>query len=848
MEPRARRALQAALPSYEVEGELGRGAFGVVYAARHTQLGRDVAIKVLPQVFAADEGVRARFVAEAQMVASLDHPHIVPVYDYVEDDEACMLIMERCATSVGDRFKEHGVATDEACAAVLSCLAALDLAHSRGVLHRDVKPENLMLDMKGTVKLADFGIARALDSDIRHTKTGMVVGTPAYMSPEQVRGDQLTGASDVYSVAMMAYELLTGTLPFPVTSAVTGLLAHHLTTEPIPLLSTRPELPQAIGEVIDRALTKSLDHRHATAVEFASDLSGACVRSFGSGWLRRRGFTLHWPDIVAENERPSNGRPAGTTGTITVHAMNEPHDVISPADALADWNDTLLAGGSPTENDETTTTGSTHPSRVASGVTPTDPPSGAPRDPGMSGTPTAPAPPAPPTRDATVVDTSVADGDGNRLVWTLGAVATLLVIAIVALLVVRSSGGEDSARGSDVDDAAPLDEFPTSISPIDAGPTTIISPTVVPTTVVATTVVATTVTGEPAAPVESVADTTLPVIPPVDDPADFSNRPASYVPQDARSALAPTPCPLDQPKVACIHAGVGVLDDTTGVINVSFFTQGFIPELEPAGDHVHFYFDTTVDGDEQAAGTGSAVAQYKPWDLPFDIVELQGDNGRTMFTVADARAADARYLCVIVATANQVALPGTGNCAPFFQTWDLETLARQVERIPGTFIGRCAIGVTAIVPDGWRSADLVAEPPPAAAGRLFPTDAKAEGVLQDLVDVGGVLYADGNLADGTQADLTASIFPGDYRIGSNPQQVADQLRLSGVDVGATSTEFIGGRPVLTSSTTRDALVSKRYFLPDFGYVIELDVTLDPGSVATVADRIADTVVGCALAE
>ncbi|MEP6297024.1 MAG: serine/threonine-protein kinase, partial [Ilumatobacter sp.] len=505
MEPRARRALQAALPSYDVEGELGRGAFGVVYAARHTQLGREVAIKVLPRIFAADDDVRARFVDEAKMVASLDHPHIVPVYDYVEDDEACMLIMERCVASVGDRFKDVGVATDEACAAVLSCLAALDFAHSRGVLHRDVKPENLMLDTKGVVKLADFGIARALDNDVRRTKTGMVVGTPAYMSPEQVRGDELTGASDVYSVAMMAYELLTGTLPFPVTSAVTGLLAHHLATEPIPLLSTRPELPKAIGEVVDRALTKSLEHRHSTAADLASDLSRACVRSFGSGWLRRRGFTLHWPDMVAENERPSDGRPVGTGGTITVQAANEPHDVISPASALTDRNDTLIGRGSPSEGDAPPIAPPIPPP-VGWGPTPVDPPPGAPRGPAMPAAPTSPAPPAPPTRDVEVARAAGPDGGRSRLVAALGAVAVVLVVAIVALLVVRSGDEDDSADGSEVDTSAPVSASPVAVDPDDVGPSSV-APGVDPTTDVATT--------EP--PSVSVAVTTLPLVAPVDD-------------------------------------------------------------------------------------------------------------------------------------------------------------------------------------------------------------------------------------------------------------------------------------------------------------------------------------------
>ena len=275
MTDEARASLERALPAYEIAERLGEGAFGVVYEGRHTQLGRPVAIKQLPKMYAEDDNVRERFVAEAQMVASLDHPHVVPVYDFVESEGSRYLIMERCEGSISDKFKSEGIVTDEACAAVLACLAGLDVAHARGLLHRDVKPENLMYDAKGVVKLADFGIARDTGTDTRRTATGMIVGTPAYMSPEQCRGDNLTPASDIYSVGMMAYELLTGGLPFPESDSVNGLLAHHLVTEPLPMLAARPELPGSIGEVIDRSLSKDLDIRYSSAEEFARALARA---------------------------------------------------------------------------------------------------------------------------------------------------------------------------------------------------------------------------------------------------------------------------------------------------------------------------------------------------------------------------------------------------------------------------------------------------------------------------------------------------------------------------------------------------------------------------------------------
>ncbi|MBV8296623.1 MAG: protein kinase, partial [Acidimicrobiia bacterium] len=138
-------AVATTLPLYEVEGELGHGAWGVVLAGRHRQLGRDVAIKQLPRSFGADPAVRSRFIAEARLLASLDHPHVVPLYDFVEHDGLCLLVMERLnGGTLWSRARGGGVTAPHACALVLAALSALHYAHQRGVLHRDVKPENLM--------------------------------------------------------------------------------------------------------------------------------------------------------------------------------------------------------------------------------------------------------------------------------------------------------------------------------------------------------------------------------------------------------------------------------------------------------------------------------------------------------------------------------------------------------------------------------------------------------------------------------------------------------------------------------------------------------------------------------
>ncbi len=809
MEARALQALQAALPAYEVGSELGRGAFGVVYAAHHTQLGRDVAIKVLPQVFATDGTVRERFVDEAKVVASLEHPHIVPVYDYVEDEHACMLIMERCAASVGDRFKDRGIATDEACAAVLACLAALDLAHARGVLHRDVKPENLMLDAKGVVKLADFGIARALDTEVRHTKTGMIIGTPAYMSPEQVRGDELGAASDVYSVAVMAYELLAGTLPFPATPSALELLTHHLSTQPLPLVSARPELPGAVGAVVDQALSKSLEERPDSAADFASELSKACVRSFGSGWLRRRGFTLHWPDMVAENERPSSGSAVGSTDTITVQALSEPHEVLGPDDAFARWNDTLLERA---VDPETTRPNVSQPPPPTPGtLRPTQP-----SQPSPPAAPRAHTSPPPPN------ERSSETGGRKTAIWTLCGLATVLLVAIAGFLLLTRDDATDQQPVSDDADTVPTEgSAPQTTSAGAVGEATQSPVTVTPNTVAE---------AEPESEAENA------------DPMPRSDRPETYDATDASDPMLPTPCPDGQERVACIHSGVTV--DEAGILSLDFFTEGFMPGLA-AGEHrVHFFLDTEVDGDEIAAGSTSPVGMYKAWGQPFEITTSQAADGGEMFTLSDAEAADARYLCIIVADPDGGAIPQSGNCAPIFQAWDPATLDRQSARIPGVYIGRCAARVTAVVPTNWSAADLGLESPAEVADRIFASDDAAESFLQNVVDGGGVLYAAGPNTDGGQVDLTVTILDGDYRIGSNPTQVVAELSANGITLADTDSEVIGGRLVPTSTTRNDTDATKRYYISDFGYVIELVFVLDAEAPTDIADRIADTVLGC----
>jgi len=290
----AQTPVQSALPSYEVGGELGRGAMGVVLAGRHRQLERDVAIKQLPAAFAADEEVRHRFGQEARTLASLAHPHIVPVYDYVEREGLCLLVMEALpGGTLWDRFTGEGVTMATACTAVLATCAGLHFAHQRGVLHRDVKPENLMFAADRTLKITDFGIAQVFGGDETVTTIdGSVIGTPAYMAPEQAEGSACGPPADVYATGTVLYEMLSGSLPFSIEGSSFEVLERRVHEDPVPLSDVAPSVPGPLAAVAMRAIARDPDDRYASAEAFGVALAEAATQSFGSGWLGRADLTL----------------------------------------------------------------------------------------------------------------------------------------------------------------------------------------------------------------------------------------------------------------------------------------------------------------------------------------------------------------------------------------------------------------------------------------------------------------------------------------------------------------------------------------------------------------------------
>lgn len=290
----------AALPAYEVGGELGHGGWGIVLAGRHRTLGRPVAIKQLPPAFATDPGIRRRFTAEGQLLASLDHPHVVPVYDFVEHDGLCLLVMELLpGGTVWNRFTRTGFNAHAAVAVALACAAGLTAAHNRSILHRDIKPENLLFAASGAIKVTDFGIAKVIGGDqTLATKAGDVLGTPSYIAPEQARGGELTPATDVYALATMLYELLAGELPFPPADDAMALLFMHAFDEPTPLQETAPAVPDPIADVVMRGLATDPTLRYPSAEAFGIALASASTGRWGPGWLTTEGIPVMGADTI----------------------------------------------------------------------------------------------------------------------------------------------------------------------------------------------------------------------------------------------------------------------------------------------------------------------------------------------------------------------------------------------------------------------------------------------------------------------------------------------------------------------------------------------------------------------
>lgn len=259
---------------YHVTGQIGRGATGIVYKAIDQTLDREVAIKVLNPDSAGTE-VMKRFRAEATTLARLNHPEIATIYELLPTETDLLMVMEFVRGDTLEKFATRlsPMAPDRAAYLVDKILSGLEYAHRVGIVHRDMKPANVMVTDLGGVKIMDFGIARVRGAE-HMTIDGALMGTPAYMAPEQVLGHEVDGRADLYAVGVMFYRLMAGALPFAADTAI-GMLQQQVTNVPTALHVHRTDLPDWCETIVQRALAKSPDDRFQTAEEFRAALSRA---------------------------------------------------------------------------------------------------------------------------------------------------------------------------------------------------------------------------------------------------------------------------------------------------------------------------------------------------------------------------------------------------------------------------------------------------------------------------------------------------------------------------------------------------------------------------------------------
>jgi serine/threonine protein kinase len=314
---------------YTILRMLGKGGMAVVYLARETHLARNVAIKVLPPELTFGHGVE-RFKREAKTAAALDHANIIPVYRVSTEGTLFWYAMKYLeGQSLEQVLKDRGKLTLDLTIRILRQVAdALDYAHERKVVHRDMKPANVMLDAKNRVIVTDFGIAKAL-SEGTLTASGSVIGTPYFMSPEQGMGKMVSGASDQYSVGVMAYRMLAGHVPFEGDSAI-DVLHKHCMVQPPPLENAAPGLPRHVYLAVHRALDKKAEHRFETVGAFVDAMQSADALGAGGPALSLGGTGAGDATLVVPTGGFSNADLATTPMPSMARSMPGMADPVTP--------------------------------------------------------------------------------------------------------------------------------------------------------------------------------------------------------------------------------------------------------------------------------------------------------------------------------------------------------------------------------------------------------------------------------------------------------------------------------------------------------------------------------------
>jgi len=505
---------------YEIKSELGRGGMSTVYLAYDPNVDRTVAVKLLPREFLHHKEFRARFNREARIIAALEHSAIVPIYDFGEAEGQPYFVMRHMSGgSLADTLDKGPITVEEAAKIIERIGSALQYAHSNGVIHRDLKPGNILFDQFGTAYLADFGIARLEETGA--TLTGSVfMGTPAYMSPEQVQAvHDIDGRADIYALGVILYEMLTGIKPYSAKTAAATALKH--VTEPVPhILVANPDLPPDMEQVINKAMAKDPDQRYLLATDLTDDM---ITLAAGKTIIGEK------PPVIPESD-PEATMIAPAAGAAAVVAASSVMDtaIVTPAEQAA----SAAPSTKPPAVKASTAaaTGAAATGAAATGAAATSAAAAA-----------AARPAAQPTAEA-------AEEGGRSRILIVALIALLLIICLAAVAAgVIFAGGGDGLGGLFSSETETPTLTPTSTTTATSTPTSTSTATNTTTATATPTDTATaTFTNTPASqPTLRVTNTTVPTDTPL---PTFTPRPPTFTPVPIPPTAPPQPTsPPPQP-------------------------------------------------------------------------------------------------------------------------------------------------------------------------------------------------------------------------------------------------------------------------------------------------------------